>query len=124
MHETETTQRESGQATPAEGPLVQHPARDQKPAHRKKRRPPRRIVCAALCLGERDIITGPRHFDWIMQRQILRDGRDWKQAEQGFVDQAGAFVTREQAWQIAKAAKQIIRRVGGDGVRLYSENLY
>lgn len=83
----------------------------------------RRIVCAALCLGK-TVICGPRHFDWIMQRQILRDGRDWRKAEQGFVDQRGAFVTREEAWKIAKDGEQIIRRVGGDGKKLYSENLY
>lgn len=47
--------------------------------------------------------------------------------EQGFIDQHGAFMSRREAWEVAEAAGQIIRRVGGDeadGGTLYSENLY
>lgn len=82
--------------------------------------PPRMIVCAALRRGE-TIICGPRHWDSIC-RGTSKDG--W---EQGFVDQRGVFLTREEAWYVALAAGQIIRRVGGDtikGGRLFSENLY
>ena len=43
---------------------------------------------------------------------------------QGFIDQRGNFLTREEAWIVAEASGQIIRRVGGDGKKLYSENLY
>jgi hypothetical protein len=111
-------------ATQAEEPLVRHQPQDQEQARKETAMLERRIVCAALCLGSRDIICGPRHFDWIMQRQILRDGRDWMKAQQGFLDQRGVFVSREEAWKIAREAEQIVRRVGGDGKRLYSENLY
>jgi hypothetical protein len=52
---------------------------------------------------------------------MLVRGSAW---EQGFIDQHGVFMTREEAWIVAEAACQIIRRVGGDGARLYSENLY
>jgi hypothetical protein len=79
--------------------------------------PQRVVVCAALRRRE-VIICGPRHWDSIC-RGTSKDG--W---EQGFVDQKGVFLTREEAWPIAKAAGQIIRRVGGDEGRLYSENLY
>jgi hypothetical protein len=44
--------------------------------------------------------------------------------QQGFVDKSGTFKTREEAWSIAEAANQIIRRVGGDNGKLFSENLY
>lgn len=53
--------------------------------------------------------------------QMSTDGRD---TEQGFIDQHGNFYSREEAWKIAQANGQIIRRVGGDEGRLFSENLY
>jgi hypothetical protein len=80
----------------------------------------RRVVCAALRQGS-VIICGPRHWDSIC-RSDRHDG--W---EQGFVDQRGVFLTREEAWKVAEEAWQIVRRVGGDtinGGRLFSENLY
>lgn len=83
-----------------------------------------RIVCAAIRNGNGDIICGPRHFDAIMRRQIETSGADWRLAEQGFVDQRGDFLTREQALIVACGAAQIVRRVGGDHGVLYSENLY
>ena len=87
----------------------------------------RRVVSAALAYKNL-LILGPRHFDATMHKQIdqsrcagLVAGRSW---EEGFVDQYGVFMTREEAWIVAEAAGQIIRRVGGDGIKLYSENLY
>lgn len=79
-----------------------------------------RIVCAANKVGG-TLILGVRHHDEIMRYCCKKlDGY----AEQGFVDNRGQFLTREEAWPIALAAGQIIRRCGGDGVKLYSENLY
>lgn len=78
----------------------------------------RRVVCAALRNGHGTIICGPRHWDSIC-RGTSKDG--W---EQGFVDQKGVFMTREEAWTVAFDAGQIRWRVGGDGERLFSENLY
>ncbi len=79
----------------------------------------RRVVCAALRSKTHDIIVcGPRHWDNLC-RAPSKDG--W---EQGFVDQRGTFMTREEAWVVALEAGQIIRRVGGDGSRLFSENIY
>lgn len=47
----------------------------------------------------------------------------WGSAEQGFIDQRGNFLTREEAWIIAVNNNQIIRHLSSSGV-LYSENLY
>ena len=84
----------------------------------------RRVVCAAMINRNGDIICSPRHWDMIARDQAELSGTNWTIAEQGFVDQFGKFMNREEAWEVAKAAGQIIRRVGGDGTRLFSENLY
>lgn len=102
---------------------------------------PQRIVCAAVLFGIHNaetaellgtkVVAGPRHFDAIMNSQVkdlkLRyaaDGLTMKQQSQGFVDQFCKYYTREEAWVIAKENGQIIRRVGGDEGKLFSENLY
>lgn len=89
----------------------------------------RRVVCAAIRVMSRGlVITGSRHFDTIMRGQMSASDPEeriiWGLAEQGFIDQRGEFLTREEAHQVATAAGQIIRRCGGDEGRLYSENLY
>lgn len=87
-----------------------------------------RIVCAAnknTRTGE--IILGIRHWDTWMRSQCDMSELGWRACEQGFVDQFGTFLTRTEAWVVAKGADQIFRRVGGDeanGGTLYSENLY
>lgn len=87
----------------------------------------RRVVCAA----NRDllglVILGARHWDAFMHAQAA--SQPWAAGgyEQGFIDQRGVFMDRREAWHVAAAAGQIIRRVGGDdadGGTLYSENLY
>ncbi len=98
-----------------------------------------RIVCAANRGRDGDVICGVRHFDRLMKDAIemfVNHADDhgqtfarvyWLKSEQGFVDNRGEFLTRQQAWVIAEAAGQIIRRCGGDdanGGTLYSENLY
>lgn len=86
---------------------------------------PTRIVCAANRNAKGDILLGARHWDIFMQEQFkarnYSDDEDW---EQGFLDNNYNFVTRAEAWTIASAAGQIIRRVSGDGNKLFSENLY
>ena len=82
------------------------------------------IVCAAIRNElTNKIICGPRHFDMVMRGQIA-DKRHCLIMEQGFVDQFGVFLTREEAWEIANEAGQIKYRVGGDHNKLFSENLY
>lgn len=91
--------------------------------------PPRLVVCAASRRAETDhIVIGARHYDARMREQMERAGGlvKWRGCEQGFIDQRGAFMTREEAWKVAEAAGQIRRRCGGDtasGGTLFSENL-
>lgn len=91
----------------------------------------RYVVCSACksqC-GELMLI-GARHYDSLMHKTMKAlegAGYKWTAGEQGFVDQYGEFMTREEAWIVARASGQIRRRVGGDtlnGGRLFSENLY
>lgn len=101
----------------------------------------RRIVCAALRLGDA-LVLGPRHFDQTMRatiRALKGDDpeREWMHAEQGFVDQFGDFLTRREAFTVADQQRQIRRLVGSQHTwdrdsgldayfaqDLYSENLY
>ena len=87
------------------------------------------IVCAAIKNPNGEIICGVRHFDSVMINQISAriDRNTWHDARQGFMDNSFAFLTRHEAWEVASAAGQIIRKVGGDGIgggNLFSENLY
>lgn len=85
------------------------------------------VVCAAIKDHNGTVVCSPRHFDSVMRdtvdavTQYDTGNRKW---EQGFVDQHGKFLTREEAWGIALHAGQIINRVDGDGEKLFSENLY
>lgn len=90
-----------------------------------------RIICAACRFGGL-IILGKRHYDAMMieQIQFIKNAEfdvekfTW---EQGFINQYGDFLTRQEAWKVAVAADHITRRVGedtADGGTLYSENLY
>lgn len=88
--------------------------------------PGRRIVCAAIRNDIGTVICGVRHYDTLMHTQIGNDKTSfWPCAtvEQGFVDNKGVFLTREEAWEVAWEAEQIIRDCGCEG-ELFSENLY
>lgn len=88
---------------------------------------PRWIVCAAIKHKETGrIITGARHFDTIMRDQIdASEGiASWRGSPQGFIDQLGNFLDREEAWIVAIEQDQIRRCCGGDDGTLFSENLY
>ena len=89
--------------------------------------PRERVVCSANKLKDGTLILGVRHGDFLMIN-TLRDSRlgdeGFHEAEQGFINQRGEFLTRKQAWIVAFNANQIIRRVGGDEGILYSENLF
>lgn len=92
----------------------------------------RRVVCAANRDPQTDhLILGARHWDQSMHIHhglfVYAKYYDLKFSEQGFIDQHGVFMGRQEAWKVAKEAGQIIRRVPGDdedGGTLYSENLY
>jgi hypothetical protein len=84
-----------------------------------------RVVCAAIRVGDQ-IICGARHYDGLMIQQI--EGRNelgkWRSAEQGFVDQRGKWLTREDAWVVAEREKQIINDPEWCAGSLHSEHLY
>lgn len=84
------------------------------------------VVCAANRYKETGrIICGPRHWDDTMRQQKL-ETEDFGGWDQGFVNQFGEFLTREEAWVIAKENNQIKRWAyeGQPDGCLYSENLY
>lgn len=86
---------------------------------------PRRVVCAAILLDSGDVICGARHFDNIMRAQLSRHHPgDKVNIEQGFIDQFGVYMSREEALDVALKNNQRIRRCGGDEKKLFSENLY
>lgn len=59
-----------------------------------------------------------------MRAQAVAAGKTLKKSEPGFVDNCYQFLTREEAFEVAYAAGQILRRCGGDDGKLFSENLY
>jgi hypothetical protein len=84
----------------------------------------RRIVCAANMDATGQIVLGARHHDTLMNEAIRKLPSYTTPWKQGFIDQFGVFVDRQDAHRIATEADQIIRRCGGDENTLYSENLY
>lgn len=89
-----------------------------------------RVVCAA-CRKGGVLLIGPRHFDTVMRAQLDAMGRtNLPGAEQGFIDQWGNFLTRREAWNVARRHGQIMRLVGSQNdeqatdEELFSENLY
>lgn len=93
----------------------------------------RRVVCAALRATDGRLLLGIRHYSEDMHAQIVRrDDRlrfqHLMDESQGFVDQHGVYMTREEAYAVADAAGQIIRPEacgqGLNGPKLYSEGLY
>lgn len=89
----------------------------------------RKVICAACRKGD-TVLAGVRHFDMIMHSQIKAIGKPrgfFVAAEQGFLDQRGEFLTREEAFDVAKEAGQLEGRVKTDresSTTLYSEDLY
>ena len=82
-----------------------------------------RIVCAAnRNMITQSIVIGVHHWDGLIRQQIWE--KYYSDYEQGFIDNRGDFLTREEAFVVAEREGQIIRRVGGDEGCLYSENLY
>lgn len=92
---------------------------------------PMYVVCAAIRLKDGLIICGARHFDPLMTEllnRIFPNDTGFRlgvqNAEQGFIDQRRNFLTRQEAWKLAKENGQIRYRCGGDNDTLFSENLY
>lgn len=89
---------------------------------------PQQVVVCAACRKEDITLAGARHFDKVMISQAKAIGcKHTHDFEEGFIDQFGDFLTREEAMKIALAAGQkvdIKRGCGGDENALYSEGLY
>lgn len=93
----------------------------------------RRVVCAAIRASDGALLLGVRHYSKDMRDQIsmridsaaFRNRHD---EDQGFVDQHGVFMSREEAYKVALSAGQIVYPEacgqGLDGPKLYSEGLY
>ena len=89
---------------------------------------PRVVVCAAIKNKFGKIVCGARHWDNIMRGQILIAGKrplEWiAGVEQGFIDQYGVFMSREEAYILAKEMGQIKYGREYSKGTLYSEDLY
>lgn len=92
-----------------------------------------RVVCAAIRAADGELLLGIRHYSRDMNRQIEQrvDGHKFKKRldeDQGFVDQFGNWLSRTEAFKLAKVRGQIYDieacGVGIEGPRLYSEGLY
>lgn len=84
------------------------------------------IVCAAIKMKDGLIVTGVRHFSPDMRAVLSRIyGSDYKYEvkEQGFVDNKGNFLNRQEAWDRANKLHQIRYDVAPKG-KLFSEGLY
>ena len=95
----------------------------------------RKIVCAANRFTFKELsgvehiihICGIRHWDTIMHYQIEAiDDYVWSckvgKEEQGFMDNEYNFLSRKEAFQVAKAAGQIISDTNLQ--ELFSEDIY
>jgi hypothetical protein len=92
----------------------------------------RRVVCAALRATDGDVLIGIRHYSKDMTKMIERNLMvkfcHLHDKNQGFVDQYGEYMSREEAYIVALDAGQILYpeacQEGTNGMKLYSEGLY
>jgi hypothetical protein len=74
----------------------------------------RRVVCAAIRAANGDILVGVRHYSQDMHYRI-QDSANGRRFEnrfdenQGFVNSWGEYLTREEAYIVARHNNQIIR---------------
>lgn len=94
----------------------------------------RHVVCAAIRAADGALLLGIRHYSKDMHDQIAarRDGEKFTHRlddDQGFSDQHGVFMSRHEAYAIARLSGQSIdisacRQDPDNGWKLYSEGLY
>jgi hypothetical protein len=93
-------------------------------------KPPQIVVCAACKYGP-VILAGARHFDQVMHTQLREMGgakvlrAKYGREEQGFINQFGEFLNREEAMMIVLENGQPfnIKRNGNQTNELYSEGI-
>lgn len=89
----------------------------------------RRVVCSAIRFGD-IMLTGCRHWDVTMRNQVRNLSRvalkkiNLEEEEQGFLDQWGNFMSREEAFQVAILSGQITREDMGCREGLFSEDVW
>lgn len=97
-----------------------------------------RVVCAAVRTKQGLIICGARHNDNIMKGVVERivslqlsagilpdkEYDLFRPTEDGFLNNKGEFLTREEAWSIAEKAGQIRPHPSQKPGVLHSEDLY
>lgn len=87
------------------------------------------VVCAA-CRVYGVVFCGARHWDKVMGKQLDAMSSEYRETmprneEQGFINQFGEFLTREEAMKIVKENGQPFDEDrNGDDKELYSEGLY
>lgn len=90
-----------------------------------RRETPRRIVCAACRWPDGHVILGIRHFSPDMHLSAALQGYDPKDCrDQGFVDQFGNYLNRQEAYVIAAGNGQYQPYEPYTPGTLYSEDLY
>lgn len=99
-----------------------------KDSYKWKNKPAQIIICAAIKDNKTGhIFLGARHFDKIMRMQIEKSciKPEPPYTEQGFIDQFGEFISREDALEIVKNNGQPFNaKNNGSSKALYSEGLY
>ena len=87
----------------------------------------RKVVCAAIRSQKTGaIVAGARHYDTVMRDQMNRCGgfKEGRPYDQGFIDQNGVFMDRQEAWKVAEAAGQLKDYQSYTPGTLFSEDLY
>lgn len=85
----------------------------------------KRVVCAACRFEDGHIILGIRHWSPDMRLSAALQGREIAvKHDQGFVDQYGQWLTRQEAYQIAVKNDQYKPYPPSTPGTLYSEDLY
>jgi hypothetical protein len=89
--------------------------------------PTRVVVCAAnrtRFTGE--VVLGVRHYDPFMQKSYEAVPHHGDPVDQGFIDQYGVFMSREEALEVALSSGQINRwrTKTFPESKLFSEDLY
>jgi hypothetical protein len=91
---------------------------------------PQEIVVCAACRVYGVVFCGARHWDKVMGKQLDAMSSEYRETmprneEQGFINQFGEFLTREEAMRIVKENGQPFDKDrNGDDKELYSEGLY
>ena len=92
--------------------------------------PPVQKIVAAACQvqlenGKVVTLVGARHWDNVMNAQYGCIGGDILHDRQGFIDQFGTYLTREESLDIVVASGQPFDlERNGSNTELYSEGIY